>query len=163
MPFEGELTTLAEAAAIALVTAMATNAWTTVRETAARVLRWGQAKGHDKISGRLDDDASLVAAADDQAGQRAALEPFWRLKFRELVNAAPECAPDLAEIIRVRDEAARPAAGRHLEQHTTVRDFGRAFVAQGGNVIMHGDPAAPPSSGATGAPDVPDGGDTGAD
>jgi hypothetical protein len=161
MPLEGELTTLAEAAAVALVTAMGTNAWTSVRDAVAGVFRRGGTKGHDKIGDRLDDDASLVAAADDQAGERAALEPFWRFKFRELVNAAPECAPDLAEIIRVRDEAARPAAGTHLEQHTTVRDSGRAFVAQGGDVIMHGDLAAPPSPGATGRPGVPGDGDSG--
>ena len=111
MPFEGELTTLAEAAAVALVAAMGTNAWTSVRDATARVFRRGRAKGHDKISDRLDDDASLVAAADDQAGERAALEPFWRLKFRELVNAAPECAPDLAEIVRAH-EAARPVPPR---------------------------------------------------
>jgi hypothetical protein len=161
MPFEGELTTLAEAAAVALVTAMGTNAWTSVRDAVAGVFRRGGTKGHDKVGARLDDHASLVADADDQAGERAALEPFWRLKFRELVNAAPECAPDLAEIIRMRDEAARPAAGTHLEQHTTVRDFGRAFVAQGGNVIMHGDLAAPPSPGVTGRPGVADDGDSG--
>jgi len=160
MPFEGELTTLAEAAAVALVAAMGTNAWTSVRDATARVFRRGRAKGHDKISDRLDDDASLVAAADDQAGERAALEPFWRLKFRELVNAAPECAPDLAEIVRAH-EAARPAAGTHLEQHTTVRDFARAFVAQGGDVIVHGDLATPPSSGALGRPGAPDDSDSG--
>jgi hypothetical protein len=155
MPFEGELTTLAEAAAVALVTAMGTNAWTNVRDAVARVFGRGRTKGHDRISDRLDDDASLVAAADDQAGARAALEPFWRLKFTELIHATPECAPDLAEIVRLRDEAARPGAGAHLEQHTTVRDFGRAFVAQGGNVFMHGDLAGPPSSGATGPAGVP--------
>jgi hypothetical protein len=156
MPFEDELTTLAEAAAVALVTAMGTNAWTSVRDTVARVFRRGGAKGHDKVGARLDDHDSLVAAADDQAGERAALEPFWGLRFRELLSAAPECAPDLAEIIRVRDEAARPAAGTHLEQHTTVRDFGRAFVAQGGNVITHGDLATPPSPDAPRRPGVPD-------
>jgi hypothetical protein len=120
------------------------------------VFRRGWAKGHDKVGARLDDHASLVAAADDQAGERAALEPFWGLRFRELLSAAPECGPDLAEIIRVRDEAARPAAGTHLEQHTTVRDFGRAFVAQGGNVITHGDLATPPSPDALRRPGVPD-------
>jgi hypothetical protein len=162
MPFEGELTTLAEAAAVALVTAMGTNSWTGVRDAAARVFRRGGAKGHDKIGDRLDDDASLVTAADDQAEERAALERFWRLRFRELVNAAPECAPDLAEIIRVRGDATHPAAGKHLEQHTTVRNFSTALVAQGGNVITHGDIAAPPSRGATGRPGVPDEGDSGA-
>jgi len=159
MPFESELTTLAEAAAVALVTAMGTNAWTSVRDAVVAVFRRGGTKGHDKIGDRLDDHASLVFDADDQAGERAALEPFWQLRFRELVNAAPECAPYLAEIIRVRDDAARPAAGTHLEQHTTVRDSGRAFVAQGGNVIMHGDLAAPPS-GTTGRASTPDGSGT---
>jgi TIR domain len=152
MSLEGELASLAEAAAVALVTAMGTNAWTSVRDAAARVFRRGGASGPDTIGGRLDDHAALVAAADDQAEERAALEPFWRLRFRELVKAEPGCAVDLAELIGLRDNAARPAAGQHLEQHTTVRDSGRAFVAQGGNVIMHGDPAAPRSAGAAGHP-----------
>jgi hypothetical protein len=41
----------------------------------------------------------------------------------------------------------RPDSGAHMEQHTTVRDFGRAFVAQGGNVILHGDAEVSPRSG----------------
>jgi TIR domain len=156
MALDDELTTLAEAAAVALVTAMGTSAWTSVRDSVARVFRRGGTKGHDKIGGRLDDDASQVAIADDQAEQRAALEPFWRLKFSEVVNASPECTRDLPEIIRVLDEAARSAVGMHLKQDTNVRDSGRAFVAQGGNVFMHGDLAAPPPTGATGRPGVPD-------
>ena len=141
MPFEGELTTLAEAAAVALVAAMGTNAWTSVRDAAARVFRRGGTQAHVKISDRLDDDAARVAAADDRAGRRAAVEPFWRLELSELVNAAPECAPNVAEIIRILDEAAPPASGTHWEQHTTVQDSGRAFVAMGGNVYLHGDAA----------------------
>jgi TIR domain len=156
MSIEGELAMLAEAAAVALVSAMGTSAWTSVRDAVTGAFRRSGAKEHEKIGNRLDAYASLVAAADDQAAERAAVQPFWLLKLTELVNAAPECAPDLAEFIRVRDEAARPAAGKHLEQHTTVRDFGRAFVAQGGNVITHGDVTA---HGITGRPDLPDGAD----
>jgi hypothetical protein len=140
MPIEGELTTLAEAATVALVTAMGTSAWTGVRDAVAGVFRRGGAKGHDQISDRLDKDASLVAAADDKAGERGVLEPFWLRRFSELVQAAPECAHDLAEIAGVRDKAA--LAGAHIEQHTIVRDSGRAYVALGGNVIAHGDPGA---------------------
>src|SRR6185437_5283722 len=130
MSVEGELATLTEAAAVALVTAMGTSAWTSVRDAVTGAFRRSGAKGHQKIGDRLDADASLVAAADDQTAERAALQPFWVLKLTELVNAAPECAPDLAGFIPARDKAAWPAAGRHLEQHTTVRDSGRAFVAQ---------------------------------
>jgi hypothetical protein len=137
MSIEGELATLTEAAAVALVTAMGTNAWTSVRDAVTGAFRWSGAKGHQKIGDRLDADASLVAAADDQVAERAALQPFWLLKLTELLNAAPECAPDLAEFIAARDEAARPVAGTYLEQHTTVRDFAKAFVAQNGNVYYH--------------------------
>jgi len=161
MSIEGELAVLAEAAAVALVTAMGTSAWTSVRDALTGAFHRSGAKGHQVIGGRLDADASLVAAADDQAAERAALKPFWLLKLTELVNAAPDCAHDLAEIIRVRDEAARPTAGTHMEQHTTVRGFGRAFVAQGGNVIMHGDLTVPPPSDATGRPGMPGDGDSG--
>lgn len=141
MSIEGELATLTEAAAVALVTAMGTSAWASVRDAVTAVFRRSGAKGHQKIGGRLDDDASLVADADDQEAARAALLHVWLLKLTELVNAAPECAPDLAEMTPVRDEAGRPAAGAHLEQHTTVRDNARAFVAQNGNVYHYRDVA----------------------
>lgn len=165
MPIEGELITLAEAAAVALVTAMGTNAWTGVRDTVAGVFRRGGAKGQDRIGDRLDEDAALVAAADDadeQAEERAALEKFWRRRFRELVTDTPECARELAEIAWGRDEAARPSGGTRLKQETKVRDFGTALVTMDGNVIVHGDLAALRSPGATGRPGVPDGGDSGA-
>ena len=164
MPIEGELATLAEAAAVALVTAMGTSAWTSIRDAVARVFRRAWAKGYEKIGDRLDEDASLVTAANDETAQRAAraaLQPFWLLKLTEVVNAAPECARDLAEIIKAHDDATRPAVGKHLEQHTTVRDLGTAFVAQGGNVYVHGALPVPQSSGATGRPGVADDSDSG--
>jgi len=155
MPLEGELATLVEAAAVALVTAMGTSAWTSIRDAVTRVFRRAGAKGHEKIGDRLDEDAALVAEADDESAQRAtraALQPLWLLKFTDLLNAAPECARDLAEIIQGRDEAAQPSTGNYFEQHTTVQDLGTAIVAQGGNVYFHGGLPAPRSPGPNGHP-----------
>jgi TIR domain len=156
---ESELATLAGSAAVALVTAMGTNAWTSVRDAVARAFRRAGAKGHERIGDQLDTYASLVASADDQEAERAALQPVWLRKLTELVDAAPECAADLAEVIRLHHEAARPTAGTHLKQQTTVRDYARAFVAQGGSVFAHGDLAGPTVPGSTGRPGLPDDGD----
>jgi hypothetical protein len=145
VPLEGEIATLAEAAAVALVTAMGTSGWTGIRDSVTRLFQRAGTKRHDRVAGRLDDDASLVSSAADQAETRAVVQPFWQLTFRELLNTAPDCAASLAEIVRA--QSARPDGGTHMEQHTTVRDFGRAFVAQGGNVIVHGDGPVPPGPG----------------
>jgi hypothetical protein len=146
-PSAGDLAALAESAATVLVAAMGTDAWIGVRSVVARAFRWSGAKGHERIGERLDEDASLVASASHQEAERAAVRPFWQRRLIELVSAAPECAPDLRELTRARDGAAQPAAGTFREQHTTVRDSGRAFVAQDGDVITHRLPAIPAAPG----------------
>jgi hypothetical protein len=136
MPLEGELATLGEAAAVALVTAMGTSGWTGIRDAVGRLFNRA---GRDEIGGRLDGDASLVSAAADQAETRAAVQPFWRLAFMEVLSTDPDSAADLAEIIRARAESGRTTGTTRMEQHTTVRDSGRAFVAQAGNVFVYGE------------------------
>jgi hypothetical protein len=122
---------------------MGTSAWASVRDATTGAFRRAGTKGHDKISGRLDADASLVAAAEDQAAERAALRPFWRLKLTELINSAPECTLELAEFIRVRNEA----AGTHREQpvmtvgpqsaHADHGGIAQNIVAGGGVTTSH--------------------------
>jgi TIR domain len=137
MSIEGELAALAGAAAVALVTAMGTSAWASVLGAVTGAFRRAGMKGQEKIGGRLDADASLVAAADDQAAERAALRPYWLLKLTELVNAAPECAHELAEFIRARNEA----AGTHREQPAMTVGPQSAQADRGGiaqNIVAGG-------------------------
>jgi hypothetical protein len=145
MPVEGELAMLAEAGAVALVTAMGTSAWVGVRDAVARLFDRARSAGHEKVSDRLDDGASFVAAAGDPAAARAALKPVWLLQLTELLSAAPDCASGLSELIRVFDQAGSPP-GTHWEQHNIVRDSARAFIALGGNVTFHGNPDPPESA-----------------
>jgi hypothetical protein len=152
MPFEGELATLAEAAAVALVTAMGTNGWSAIRDLVTRLFHQTGTERRKRIDARLDDDASLVSGAADQAEARAAVRPFWHLAFRELLSTHPGSASGLAEIVRACAESARPDGGTHLEQHTTVHS-GQAFVAQGGNVIVYSEGVFPPAHGVGRQPD----------
>jgi hypothetical protein len=70
-------------------------------------------------------------------------------------RANPDYPLELAVVNAVNIKSALGALATLMpERHTTERDFGRAFVTQDGNLIVHGDPAAPPSSGATGRPDT---------
>src|SRR6201996_1617540 len=87
MPLEGELATLGEAAAVALGTAMGTSGWTGIHDAVGRL---SNRAGRDEIGGRLAGDASLVAAAADQAETRAAVQPFWRLSFIGLLSTDPD-------------------------------------------------------------------------
>lgn len=148
MPIEGELATLAEAAAVALVTAMGTNAWASVRDTVTGAFRRAGARRHDEIGDQLDADASLVASADDQRAKRAALQPFWLLRLTELVSAAPECVPDLQRRVqRLRDEAARPVSSaapanssrdRSAMSEPTINFNNSGAVIHGQVGILHG-------------------------
>ncbi len=60
MPLEPELAALAQAAAATLVTAMATDAWIQVRDATVLLFRRADPNRHERITARLDDDASLV-------------------------------------------------------------------------------------------------------
>ena len=144
MTFDGDLAKLAETAAVALVTAMGTSGWTGIRDATATVFRRAGGVRHAAIGDRLDDDAALVSAAGQQAEARAAAQLIWRLKFTDLLSVAPGRAAEIAGIIRTVNDAATTERGtQHMEQHNIVRDLGQAFVAQGGNVIVHGESTVP--------------------
>ena len=141
VPSAGELAALARDGAAALTAAMGTREWTSVRDAIARIFRRADEKRYRGIDDRLDEDTSLVTASDDQAEARTLVRGPWQLRLRELLMSAPDVATELAEIIRASRPANKFTDPTHMEQHNVVRDYGRAFVAQGGDVIMNPDAA----------------------
>jgi hypothetical protein len=140
-PPAGDLAALAKDAAATLTAAMGTREWTGVRDAIARIFRRADEKRYRGIDDRLDEDTSLVAASDDQAEARTLVRGPWQLRLRELLMSAPDVATELAEVIRASGPATKFTDPAQTEQRNTVRDYGRAFIAQGGDVIMHPDAA----------------------
>jgi hypothetical protein len=141
VPSAGELAALARDAAATLTAAMGTGEWTGVRDAIARIFRRADEKRYRGIDDRLDEDTSLVTASDDQAEARTLVRGPWQLRLRELLMSAPDAATELAEVIRASRPANTSTDPAHIEQRNTVRDYGRAFVVQGGDMIMHPDAA----------------------
>jgi hypothetical protein len=134
-----DLAALAREAAATLTAAMGTREWTGVRDAIARIFGQADGKRYRGIADRLDEDTSLVTAADDEAEARALVRGPWQLRLRELLTSAPDVATELAEVIRAFGSANKSADPKRMEQRNVVRDNGRAFVAQDGDVVMHPD------------------------
>jgi hypothetical protein len=136
-PSAGDLAALARDAAATVAAAMGTREWADVRDAIAGIFRRADEERYRGIDDRLDEDASLVTTSDDQAEARTLVRGPWQLRLRELLMSAPDAATELAEVIRASRTADTFTDPAHMEQRNIVRDYGRAFVAQGGDVIMH--------------------------
>lgn len=132
---EESLTALAAAGGGAVVAAMATDAWQVTRDGVVRLFR-----GRAEVEGRLDEDAALVAGAEDPDGARQALVPAWALRLRALLTEHPECAEELRALIR------DTPGGQHSVQHNTAHDNGRVFGVQHGNIVFHQNPESRPDA-----------------
>ncbi|WAL71010.1 hypothetical protein OU787_05560 [Kitasatospora sp. YST-16] len=146
------LVALASAGGTALVGAMATDAWQTVRDGAARLFGRGGAAGQELVEARLDRDAGLVALASEPERARQGLAPAWQVELEALLTAHPELADELRVFVE-QTVAALPRAEQHWTLNVTARDHGRAYGALGGNVVVHEAAQPDPPRGP-----VPDGG-----
>ncbi len=130
------LVALAGAGGTALVGAMATDAWQTVRAGAARLFTRGGAAGQEVVEARLDRDAELVALAPEPERARQGLAQGWQVELEALLTAHPELADELRVFVE-RTVAALPRAEQNWTLNVTARDHGRAYGALGGNVVVH--------------------------
>ena len=133
MPIEEEITMLAATGAAAVVTAMGTDAWQTVRAAIVRVYRMARARQHEAIAGQLDHDASFVASAADDPKARAAVRQMWEARLAELLAAAPECAAELRALAPPGDWPSL-----RVEQRNSAQGSGTVAAALLGNVYYYG-------------------------
>ncbi|GAA2309421.1 hypothetical protein OKJ48_17070 [Streptomyces kunmingensis] len=119
-----------------VVAAMATDSWSVARSGVARLFGRRGADQQASIEAQLDNNAALVARADDAERIRRTLLPVWSLELEALLDQHPEAERELRELI---DEiqARLPAAEGASVQHNTATGGGQVFAAQGGNVIVH--------------------------
>ncbi|MEV0727657.1 hypothetical protein [Polymorphospora sp. NPDC050346] len=125
---------LAEAGALALVTAMATDAWAGIRSGAARVLAGGDDADREAAAGWLDRtrESLLAVPVERQPDAVATLRSTLDELLRARLAADPTVGVELAEIVRRVDGGAGPS-GPGSHQHAQV--IGGSHVYQAGRDI----------------------------
>lgn len=133
----GELAALATAGATVLIGAMVSDAWNGVRPRFARLFGRGDSGQDAAQLARLDRDhthlQSLPLAARDEQG--AALAAQWTVRLLDLVEAEPDVAVALRELIAWwRGEYPEPARAEGIRQQ--AKASGHARITQvGGNQV----------------------------
>ncbi|MFF7655741.1 hypothetical protein ACFZCY_38965 [Streptomyces sp. NPDC007983] len=125
-----------------VVGAMATDSWIAARGGVARLFR---RRGEDQqaaIEAQLDNNAALVARADDAERVRQSLLPVWLLELESLLDQHPDAVDELRELIS-EVQKRLPETQRAWVQNNVAKDGGQLFAVQGGNVIVHQAPPGP--------------------
>lgn len=134
-----EMATLAAAAAATLVTAMATDTWSGVRTTVAKLFRRRRrGKAAQRIETELDADSAAVERAAEPDAARRALVGRWTLEFSALLDEDPECLVPLAELVQ--DYASDLAENRRIfitSQTAVAHDYGSVFAVLNGDMHLH--------------------------
>lgn len=149
----GELAAaLADAGGTALVGAMATDAWQATRSGVSRLFGRGGSARQSVIEAQLDDNAALVAQAEDPEAARQSLVPVWRLQLEALLRQHPDAEEELRVLVaQVRQ--ALPASQQAWVQTNIARDEATQNIVQHGTLHVHPGVEGPAgsSSGSPGA------------
>lgn len=126
-----EITALAQGAAVALVTSMATDAWQAAREGMIRLWRRLQPQQAGMVAAELEagQAEATAALADDDQELLEELRAAWQGRFRRLLAATPDAAAQVRDLLRELTPEA-PGAVRAVTQHATAS--GRARIYQAG-------------------------------
>jgi hypothetical protein len=111
---------LATAGGTALVTAMVTDGWESVKARFARLLGRGDAKDAESVSTRLEECRALLAGLAGVELQRARAEQefAWRIRLGDLLERRPGEERELRSLVaEVQAQAGGSAGG--VEQHVT--------------------------------------------
>lgn len=149
------LTALGAAGGTAVVGAMATDAWKTVRDHVVRLFARGGAGRQKAIEAALDEDASILADTEEAEREqvRQELVAAWRRRIVHLLNQYPDVADDLQGLISW-VHAALPPGQQAWVQHNTATAGGTVIAHQGtGGQHIHY--VRPPGPAAGQDPSVP--------
>ncbi|BBB02031.1 hypothetical protein RVR_9727 [Actinacidiphila reveromycinica] len=148
---EDELAALAGAGAVAVVTAMSTELWQSVRGRVADLFR-RSGRRRREVATRLDSHAALVESADAPDAVRRALTATWAAELESLLRENPAHRDPLARLVEEVRSALLPttAPTTHLTQTNTARDSSVLFAVQSGTQPVHMTPSAAPHDPAPG-------------
>ncbi|WP_019928511.1 hypothetical protein [Nocardia sp. BMG111209] len=130
---EAELTALAEAGAVALVKAMATDLWPMTRQAVVELFRRGSRDRMTAVEAHLDENAARVREAVAPDGVRQELVGFWILELAERLQQDPRARETLVQLARVVGNALPEDRPVSLEQTNWTHDKGTTFAVQGGD------------------------------
>ncbi|MFE1167012.1 hypothetical protein [Nocardiopsis sp. NPDC058789] len=130
---------------IALVRAMATDAWPAARKGVLRLFRGRNEDERKVVANRLDRDAARVSDSDPDQSERVrgVLETQWQARLQDLVELNPGLTEELRALegeIR-RSLPSRPDSGTQIN---VAREGGQVFAAQNGSVTVNQLPPQPP-------------------
>lgn len=121
------LAALASTGGTALVTAMVTDSWESIKGRVARMLGRGDAQQTDAAQERLELSRAaldgVVGAELDRA--RAEQEIVWRTRLADLLEADPQAAEELRSLI---DVIQAQASTGPVVQHVTAYDQAQQAV-----------------------------------
>jgi hypothetical protein len=143
------LTALASTGGTALVTAMVTDGWESVKAGFARLFGQGDAAQAMEAAGRLDRSRAMLTELSGRELERARAEQeaAWRIRLSDLLEQAPDAEPVLRALVA---EARTLAAGSatRVEQHAAAFDQAQQAV-QGYGVqnVTFGGQGGPGTSG----------------
>lgn len=123
---------LAASGGTAVVQAMATDSWESLRSAFARLFRRLGDRHADTIAAKLDEDSARLA---DGAAEPAELEGEWRTRLADLLSTYPEAADDLRAVIEL--------ATQPVTAHAAIADSARAEIEDSAdNTLGRGQSAA---------------------
>ncbi|WP_327392846.1 MULTISPECIES: hypothetical protein [unclassified Streptomyces] len=140
---EEAVAALAASGATALVGAMATDTWQTVRAGAIRLFRGGGDEPAADTESRLDDDQARLAAVEEREARnelREGLAPWWQARLLHLLHAHPERAAELHSLLGEPAEHPAGAAGPTHAQYVSGHGSGVVIGVQNGNAYNYAAP-----------------------
>lgn len=144
------LENLAESGAIALVGAIATEAFQAARSGIGRLFGRRGSKERDAAQARLDEDADLVrrTEAAERDELRDDLARLWRRRLRLLLAEDPESGRELSELV-AQIQAVLPKQQQQWTQTNIAHSQGTVYASLGGDVIHYQTPdrRVPPAPG----------------
>ncbi|WEB43287.1 hypothetical protein MOV08_31115 [Streptomyces yunnanensis] len=133
---------LAAAGGTALIGAMATDAWHSVRTGFAELLGRGDQGRTQEADRRLENAAAALARADD--AERALVRRWqaeqWAGELHALLAERPDAAERLRELVALVPADGGPAARQTFVQHNTAEAGGTQNILQSGTINVHTGP-----------------------
>lgn len=141
MDVSGELATVGTASALALVTAMTTDAWGGVRTWFGRWFGRGRSEAEAHHLTRLDRDRDrLLAVADAEEGQLAGeLAAVWAVRLQDIADVDQDAGQELLEWVtrwRTQNPEAEQRAAA-IKQHAKASGRSRITQVGGNQTIIH--------------------------
>lgn len=141
MEISGELATVGATSAAALVTAMTTDGWGSVRQWFGQWLGRGRAADEELHLARLERDRELLVHASSEDKQELAgrLESAWAVRLQDVADVDGEAALRLRDFVRawIAEHPGEGVQSRVVTQRADGRGHARITQIGGSKTTIH--------------------------